>query len=92
LIKVHNEEIFFVEALKDYVIIQTTTQRLITHMNLKTIHGLLPQLNFLRVNRSYIINKENIDSFSNNDVFIRDYEISIGNSYRDLFFDELLKK
>ncbi|WP_118194392.1 LytR/AlgR family response regulator transcription factor [Albibacterium indicum] len=90
--KVNFRDILFVEGLKDYVIIQTTTQRLITHMNLKTIHGLLPQLNFLRVNRSYIINKESIDSFSNNDVFIRDYEISIGNSYRDEFFDELLKK
>lgn len=90
--KVNFQDILFVEGLKDYVIIQTENQRLITHMNLKTIHELLPQQTFLRVNRSYIVNKDCIDSFSNNDVFIKNYEIGIGNHYRDLFLDELLKK
>lgn len=90
--KVHLSDILFVEGLKDYVIIQMESQRLITHMNLKTIHELLPQTTFLRVNRSYIINKDQIDSFNNNDVFIGNYEISIGNHYRDTFFDELLKR
>lgn len=90
--KVYFQDILFVEGLKDYVIIQTVDQRLITHMNLKTIHQLLPQQIFLRVNRSYVVNKDNIDSFSNNDVFIKNYEIGIGNHYRDLFLNELLKK
>lgn len=89
--KVNFKDILFVEGLKDYVIIQTEDQRLITHMNLKTIHELLPQHTFLRVNRSYIVNKDGIDSFSNNDVFIGNYEIGIGNHYRDSFLEELLK-
>ena len=88
--KVNLKDIWFIEGLKDYVIIQTEHQRLITHMNLKTIHELLPKRNFLRVNRSYIVNKERIDSFSNNDIFIADYEIGIGNHYRDAFFDALM--
>src|SRR5690554_2314913 len=90
--KVHFKDILFVEGLKDYVILQAENQRLITHMNLKTIHGTLPPDRFLRVNRSYIVNKDRIDSFSNNDVYIGDYEIAIGNHYRDVFFDELLRK
>lgn len=88
--KVNFTDIWFIEGLKDYVIIQMEHQRLITHMNLKTIHGLLPPHLFLRVNRSYIVNKERIDSFSNNDVFIAEYEISIGNYYRDAFFEALM--
>lgn len=90
--KVNFKDILFVEGLKDYVIIQTESQRLITHMNLKKIHELLPQNNFLRVNRSYIVNIDRIDSFSNNDVFIADYEISIGGYYRDEFFEKWMKK
>jgi len=90
--KVNFKDMLFVEGLKDYVIIQMENQRLITHMNVKTIHGLLPQNQFLRVNRSYILNKERIDSFTNNDVFIGDYEIGIGNHYRNVFFEELMKK
>lgn len=90
--KVNFKDILFVEGLKDYVIIQMENQRLITHMNVKTIHGLLPQNRFLRVNRSYLVNKERIDSFTNNEVFIGDYEIGIGNYYRNVFFEELMKK
>ena len=66
-------------------------QRLITRMNVKTIHDLLPKTVFLRINRSYIVNRHHIDSFDNNDVFIKKYEIAIGSSYREAFFDELMK-
>ncbi|WP_293915148.1 MULTISPECIES: LytTR family DNA-binding domain-containing protein [unclassified Sphingobacterium] len=89
--KVVFKNILFIEGLKDYVIIHTENQKLITHTNLKNVHTLLPSNNFLRVNRSYIINKDRIDSFSNNDVFIGDNEISIGNFYREGFLKEIMK-
>lgn len=88
--KVNFAEVLFIEGLKDYVVIQTETQRLITHMNLKTIHEMLPQRRFLRVSRSYIVNKDRIESFSNNDVYIQQYEIAIGNFYRDGFFEDMM--
>lgn len=88
--RVNFREILFIEGLKDYVVIHTTKQRIITLMNLKGIHELLPIDQFLRVNRSYIVNKECVHSFSNNDVFIADQEISIGNTYRDEFFKQMM--
>lgn len=89
--KVNLKDILFIEGLKDYVIIQMEGQRIITRMNVKNIHDLLPKNIFLRINRSYIVNRNRIDSFDNNDVFIRNHEIAIGNSYRDAFFEELMK-
>lgn len=90
--KVILKDILFIEALKDYVIIQMNDgQHIITHMNIKNIHHLLPKSTFLRINRSYLVNKDHIDSFSNNDVFIKSYEIAIGHSYHDALLDELLK-
>lgn len=88
--KVNLKDILFIEGLKDYVIIQLDGQRIITRMNVKTIHDLLPKSIFLRINRSYIVNRNHIESFDNNDVFIKQHEIAIGNSYRDAFFEELL--
>ena len=88
--KVNLKDILFIEGLKDYVIIQLDGQRIITRMNVKTIHDLLPKSIFLRINRSYIVNRNHIESFDNNDVFIKQHEIAIGNSYRDPFFEELL--
>ncbi|MBK5721816.1 response regulator transcription factor [Dysgonomonas sp. Marseille-P4677] len=89
--KVNLKDIFFIEGLKDYVIIQMDGQRIITRMNVKNIHDLLPKATFLRINRSYIVNKNRIDSFDNNDVYIKNHEIAIGNSYRDAFFEDLMK-
>lgn len=89
--KVNQKDILFIEGLKDYVIIQMDGQRIITRMNVKNIHDLLPKSTFLRINRSYIVNKNHIDSFDNNDVFIKNHEIAIGNSYRDAFLEDLMK-
>ncbi|QIK59268.1 response regulator transcription factor [Dysgonomonas sp. HDW5A] len=90
--KVNLKDILFIEGLKDYVIIQLAEQRIITRMNLKTMHELLPKNTFLRINRSYIVNTTHIDSFDNNDIFIQKYEIAIGSFYRDLFFEEFVSK
>ena len=90
--KVNLKDILFIEGLKDYVVIQLEGKRIITRMSLKSIQELLPQSAFLRINRSYVINREQIDSFDNNDVFIKSYEIAIGNSFRETFFEELMKK
>ncbi|MGM5630572.1 LytTR family DNA-binding domain-containing protein [Apibacter raozihei] len=90
--KINFEEILFIEGLKDYVIIQTDKQRIITKMNLKNIHAYLPKNIFFRINKSYIINTHHIDSFDSNDVHIQSYEISIGNIYRNNFLDLFFKK
>lgn len=90
--KVNFKDILFIEGLKDYVIIQLDGQRIITKLNLKAIYEMLPKSLFIRVNRSYIVNKEQIESFDNNDIFIKNFEIAIGNSYRDSFFDDFVTK
>ena len=90
--KVNFSDILFVEGLKDYVILQSGEQRIITRMSLKAVFGLLPKDSFLRVNKSYIVNTAHIDSFDDNDIFIKSYEIAIGNSYRDGFFEGFVMK
>jgi DNA-binding LytR/AlgR family response regulator len=83
--KVNLKDVLFIEGLKDYVIIQLDGQRIITRMSMKTIQEMLPKSAFLRINRSYIVNKKQIASFDNNDVFIGAHEIAIANSCRDMF-------
>ena len=90
--KINFDEILFVEGLKNYVVIQLDTRRIITKMTLKTISDYLPQKNFFRINKSYIVNTHKITSFDNNDLFIQSYEIGIGSNYRDSFFDEFVNK
>lgn len=91
-IKIHFKDILFIEGLKDYVVMQTDEQRIITAMNIKTIHEQLPQHLFARISKSYIINVREVASFDNNTVLIRKYEIPIGFSYRTNFFDDYVTK
>lgn len=90
--KVHFSDILFIEGLKDYVVIYLENQKVITLMNIKTIHDLIPKSFFVRVSKSYVINVNNIDSVDNNTVYIGENEIPIGNIYRDHFFNEFVTK
>lgn len=92
IFKVYFKEILFIEGLKDYVVLHTENQKLITAMNIKTIGDQLPKNDFVRVSKSYIINAKHIDSVDNNTVYIKENEIPIGNVYRDFFFDEFVTK
>lgn len=86
------KDILFIEGLKDYVVLQTADRKIITAMNIKTIHEQLPQNIFVRISKSYVINVQHITSFDNNTVFIGKNEIPIGNAYRDYFFAEFVTK
>lgn len=88
--RVRFSDILYIQGLKDYVVVQTTSNRLMTHMNLSTISKSLPSDRFLRVSKSYIINLDRIDSFDNNDVYIADNIIPIGASYRQTFMSTLI--
>lgn len=92
IFKVHLNDILFIEGLKDYVVMHTENQKVITAMNIKTIHDQLPKNMFVRVSKSYIINAKKIDSVDNNTVYIGKSEIPIGNIYRDFFFNEFVTK
>ena len=84
--KLNFDEIKFIEGLKDYVVIHTKTQKLITAMNLKTTHQKLPVQNFLRVSKSYVVNINFINSFDNHNIFVDESEIPLGEVFRAEFF------
>ncbi|KOS05309.1 transcriptional regulator [Flavobacterium akiainvivens] len=92
IFKVYFKDILFIQGLKDYVVMHTENQKVITAMNIKTMHEQLPRDFFVRVSKSYIINAKHIDSVDNNTVYIGTNEIPIGNIYRDFFFDEFVTK
>ena len=83
------EDILFIEGLKDYVIMHTGERKIITKTTLKSMQEQLPTDIFMRVNKSYIVNLNRIESFDANDIFIGKHELSIGNMYRDAFLDKM---
>lgn len=92
IFKLSFKSILFIEGLKDYVVLHTENQKVVTAMNIKTIYDQLPKLMFARVSKSYVINVNHIESVDNNTVYIGKNEIPIGNIYRDDFFNDFVSK
>lgn len=90
--KILLKHILYIEGLKDYVVIHLEdNKKIITAMNLKTIHSHLGTNFFARVNKSFLVNVNHIDSFDNHTVCIKDLEVRVGDIYRkeflEMFFD-----
>ena len=87
LVKVNTSDIFFVEALKDYVQINTANQRYTIHATMKDVERKLPKKVFQRIHRSFIVNMDKISSIQGSDLILADInkQIPIGNLYKDEF-------
>jgi DNA-binding LytR/AlgR family response regulator len=90
--KIYFKEILYIEGLKDYVIIYTDDNKIITSMNIKTIAGQLPASIFARVSKSYIVNILRISSFDNELIYIGNNEIPLGQSFKDDFIKQYIDK
>ena len=88
--KITPDDIRFIEGLKDYVVIHTKAQKLITAMNLKTFHQKLPAEKFLRVSKSYIVNLGAVDSFDTHNIYVSEHEIPLGENYKPEFIQRYL--
>lgn len=83
-VKVNFQDILWIEALDNYVIIKTSSkEQFILHSSMKDIESKLPQLNFARVHRSYIVQLEKITALEENACIIDGNRIPIGKSYKD---------
>lgn len=83
LIKVFFNEIYYIEGLKDYVILHTPKGRLVTLQTMKSLESKLSDESFLRIHRSYIINIGHIDILDGNTVIINKKGIPVGKNYKD---------
>ena len=89
IVRIPYDRILFVEALADYVIIQTDTKKHIVHYTMKGIVSRLPEEGFIRTHRSYIINLDKIEALEDNSIVIGEKYIPIGASYKEAFLDRL---
>jgi two-component system, LytTR family, response regulator len=89
MIKINLQEILFIEGLKDYLSIQTITEKLITLQNLKTFEQHLNPQQYMRVHKSYIVSLNKIDTIERNRIFIGEHVIPVGDTYRDVFLKRI---
>ncbi|CAM4258152.1 two component transcriptional regulator, LytTR family [Pedobacter westerhofensis] len=90
--KIELDNILYIEGLKDYISIFTKAERVITLQNMKRMEETLPQSQFIRVHKSYIIALDKIESIERSRITICGKIIPIGDTYRDEFFKKIENK
>ena len=81
--KIYLDEILVIESLKDYLKINTTTDRYIIHQTLSSFTEQLPANKFIRIHRSYTIAIDKIDTVEGISVEIAGIRYTIGRTYVD---------
>ncbi len=89
-IKIQLTDILYIEGLSDYVKIHLYTGKtLLSLQNLKNIMAKLPEDEFVRIHRSFIISLRRIDSIQKNSVILGEKQIPIGEKYKKDFFNKI---
>jgi DNA-binding LytR/AlgR family response regulator len=89
LLQIDLDDIRYIEGLKDYVKIYTeqSPHPILSLMNMKAIEQMLPASRFIRVHRSFIVQKSKIREIERNRIVFGDVYIPIGDSYKQAFQD-----
>ncbi|HEY9001922.1 MAG TPA: LytTR family DNA-binding domain-containing protein [Mucilaginibacter sp.] len=80
--KVLIEDILYVEALSNYVILYTKNKKHIVYMSFKGMESQLPEGLFIKIHKSYIVAVNAIQTIDNNEVILADHILPISKSYR----------
>jgi two-component system LytT family response regulator len=84
-IKINLNDLLYIEGMKDYVklFLSTQSKPILTRTNLKGIQELLPLSTFIRIHKSFIVNRNKIVKIKSKAVLINSQEIPLGDKYKD---------
>jgi DNA-binding LytR/AlgR family response regulator len=93
LIKLKLKDIIYIEALENYVTLNTNDKKFTIHFTMKAIENQLPSEMFIRVHRSFIVNKSMIQTIKENslDLVVGDTlkNFPVGKSFKDLLLNNI---
>ena len=90
LIKILFDDVFYVEALQNYVCIYTTEKKYITYLTFKSVEEYLPSVKFIKTHKSYIVAAAKVDSIDGSELLIGTHRIPISRRLKDEVIEKLL--
>jgi DNA-binding LytR/AlgR family response regulator len=85
------DELVYVEAMLNYVILHTESRKLIVHLTMKGISEQLPSRLFLKIHKSTIINVGKIKSIEGNEVDLGGFKAVISQSLQESVIKEIIR-
>lgn len=89
--KILYDELLYVEAMLNYVVLHTESRKLIVYLTIKSILDQLPVSQFLKVHKSYIINMGKIKSIDKNEIMIGKSSVPVSQALYETVLKDILK-
>jgi len=89
--KVMYIDLLYAEAMLNYVLLYTSTRKMIVYITLKSLEEQLPANMFIKVHKSFIVNRDKIKSIEGNMINIGTAKITISQNLREKVLNEILK-
>ncbi|HEY4323884.1 MAG TPA: LytTR family DNA-binding domain-containing protein [Mucilaginibacter sp.] len=89
--KVFYNDLLYAESMLNYVILYTATRKMIVYITLKCLEEQLPTDVFIKVHKSFIVNRNKIKSIEGNMINIGSEKITISQNLREKVLTEILK-
>jgi len=80
--KIPVQDIIYLEAMRDYTRIITVAKQYLVLTTLNAIIEKLPPDIFVRIHRSYVVNRKRVDAIQKNKINIQSYTLPIGKLYK----------
>jgi DNA-binding LytR/AlgR family response regulator len=83
------KDALYIEAFGDYIKIHTDKKIHVVHSKLRTMEETLPEKDFVRVHRSYIVRIDKIKNIDTANLQVGNKIIPVSNSYRQQLFEKI---
>jgi DNA-binding LytR/AlgR family response regulator len=87
--KIIINDIHYIEAFSNYVIIHTKQKKYVVYITFKAIEEQLPKDVFIRIHKSFIVSINAILSIDGNEVFLEAITLPLSKSYKDEMMDRI---
>ncbi len=89
LVNLDLKDILYFEAYGDYIKVHTPDKMYVTYNTMKKVESSLPENQFFRIHRSYIVRLDKIKNIEQLSVEINNKALPIGKSYKSLLVEKM---
>ena len=89
--KVFYADLLYAEAMLNYVMLYTSTKKMMVYVTMKSLEEQLPASIFIKVHKSFIVNINKIKSIEGNILNIGNGKITISQNLREKVINEIVK-